>query len=398
MLTYLVASCSLPVIESQGHVSSLVDMRSKNWTSTALTLLMLLFYHNLLRLYYTKRSRDIASHGTKSLEGGGVDSGFAYVFYATADLYACSTLVNIQRLRDLNSTIPIHVLASEYLSIPYMDALVAANVTVHVEETPQMSGLSGGYYQDCLLKLLAFKMHKLDPSLKRVIMFDSDQLILKHFDHLFSDIPSVDLAAPRAYWLPPGDAPFSSAFMLITLSDRLWEQINQTFPSDDLADQGPVRADMEVLNDEFRETAMILSGEYVTLNSHWEDWNIPNWFHPEASSPLLNRTSLPVPDLSEFVDQPSVEPQSELNVQDIWSQEPKKPAPRFPADSEIFQNLLQLHEYASIVHFTGLGKPWTYNVQEVFNQRQDAHPSFALQFGMWRKVAGDVCPEDWDIQ
>ena len=39
-------------------------------------------------------------------------------------------------------------------------------------------------------------MHRLEPSLKRVLLFDSDQLILKHFDNLFSDIPPVDLAAP----------------------------------------------------------------------------------------------------------------------------------------------------------------------------------------------------------
>lgn len=385
-------------------------MRYKSWTSTALTLLMLFFYHSLLKIYYSKQSNDLASHEKRSLQDAGTSArasaGFAYVFYVTADLYACSALVNIQRLRDTNSTVPIHVLASEFLSIPYMDALQDANVTVHIEETPQLSTLSGGYYQDCLLKLLAFKMHRLDPSLKRVILFDSDQLILKNFDNLFFDLPSgVDLAAPRSYWLPPGDATFSSAFLVITLSDRLWEQVNQTLPSDGSAYQGPVRADMEILNEELGDTAMILSGEYVTLNSHWEDWNIPNWFHPEGSPegspegyPLINRTFSHVPDLSEYMEEPSVEPQADLKARDTsWTgQGPREPTPRFPENSEIFQQLIQLHEYTSIVHFTALGKPWTYTVQDVFGLRPDAHPMFALQFGMWRKMARAVCPEDWD--
>lgn len=34
---------------------------------------------------------------------------------------------------------------------------------------------------------------------------------------------------------------------------------------------------------------MMLSGEYVTLNSHWEDWNLPTWHHPKHA---LNMTTV----------------------------------------------------------------------------------------------------------
>ncbi|KUI56475.1 Glucose N-acetyltransferase 1 [Cytospora mali] len=281
-----------------------------------------------------------------------------------------------------------------------MDALQDADVTVHIEETPHPSPLLGGYYEDCLLKLLAFKMHKLDPSLKRVLLLDSDQLILKHFDNLFSDLPTVDLAAPRAYWLSQEQAAFSSAFMLITLSDRLWGVVNKTIPIDGSDAKDPVRADMDILNDELGGTAMILSGEYVTLNSHWEDWKTPNWFHAE-DFPHLNRTiSDVVPNIPDLVDGATIEPRPDLRAGDEGQVHMARlePDPRYPEDSDISQQLVQLYEYTSIVHFSALGKPWSYSTREVMDMRQEAHPLFALQFGMWRKVAREVCPEDWSVK
>ncbi|ROW07247.1 hypothetical protein VMCG_03798 [Cytospora schulzeri] len=377
-------------------------MRTRSWIFTAVTFLIFLFYHSLLKIYYKDQSRGLSDQGRRaSSKNVGENDGFAYVFYATADLYACATLVNIQRLKTLGSTIPIHVLASDYLSIPYMDALQDADVTVHIEETPRARLPYGSYYEDCLLKLLAFKMHKLDPSLKRVLIFDSDQLLLKHFDNLFSDLPRVDLAAPRAYWQTPKEAAgFSSAFMMITLSDRLWEKVNKTLSGDEWPAEGSLGADMDILNEELGDTATILSGEYVTLNSHWESWWLPSWFHPE-DTPSYNRTiSDIVPDSSELMDKPSAAPLADLKSRgtDQSTMAHLEHKPLFPEQSEIFQQLIQLQEYASIVHFSALGKPWTYSVQEAMQERPGAHPLFAYQFGMWRKVASEVCPEDWSVK
>lgn len=42
---------------------------------------------------------------------------------------------------------------------------------------------------------------------------------------------------------------------------------------------------MDIVNQLFSDTVMILPGQFVTLNSHWEDWNLPNWFHAANARP-----------------------------------------------------------------------------------------------------------------
>ncbi|KAI6827083.1 hypothetical protein KC340_g9381 [Hortaea werneckii] len=212
--------------------------------------------------------------------------GFAYAFYATSDSYACSALVNIYRLQhELGSKLPIHMLVSDGVSSPYIQSFEAAGVFVHHEQTPKLkSSIVGSYYEDCLLKLLAFKLHALDPRLKRVLALDSDQLVMQNLDHLFAGLPKVDLAAPRAYWLSRGF--LASTFMMISLSDRLWKTVE-----DALDTIGYDKFDMDVINDLLGDTVMMLSGEYVTLNSHWEDWNLPKWYHPTQE---LNMTTIDI--------------------------------------------------------------------------------------------------------
>lgn len=112
---------------------------------------------------------------------------------------------------------------------------------VHFEEAPPLSGGNAGYYGDCLLQLLAFKLHRLSPGLKRVLAFDSDQLIMRNLDHLFTGLPAVDLASPRAYWLAKDF--LASTFMIIDLSDRLWEAVNSA-----LSSAGYNEFDMDIIN------------------------------------------------------------------------------------------------------------------------------------------------------
>lgn len=349
-----------------------------------MALLTILFYHNLLRIYYASKIDDMRKHVPHISRREAEESGFAYVFYATSDSYACSALVNIHQLQTLGSTIPVHVLASEGVSKPYIDAFATAGATTHVETTPKLPLQHGHYYEDCLLKLVVFKMHTLDPSLRRVLLFDSDQLILKHFDNLFSDIPPVDLAAPRAYWLPTEDAVFSSAFMLINLSDRLWDKVNKTFPTgeEDLGGAEP-KVDMDIINDVLGDTATVLSGEYVTLNSHWETWELPNWYHPgDRHHPQTDKPARRTPQRKR-----PTGPIIRLLDDD---QEPGK---AHSENSDIYRHLAELYEYTPILHFTALGKPWMFTVEEVVQHRQNAHPAFALQFGRWRNIAEQVCPK-----
>lgn len=317
------------------------------------------------------------------------------MFYATSPSYACSALVNIHQLQTLGSTVPIHVIASEKVPRPYIDAFETAGVTTHVETTPKSHLQHGHYYEDCLLKLFVFKMHKLDPSLKRVLLFDSDQLILKHFDNLFSDIPPVDLAAPRAYWLRAGEAVFSSAFMLIKLSDRLWYKVNKTLPTgdDDFGGAEP-KVDMDIINDALGDTATVLSGEYVTLNSHWEDWDLPNWYHPKDSQDYSRTQSNNSVEEFRKLRRPLEGVAGPLEG-DQLSAAAAKDDMSHSEDSDIYKQLVELYEYIPIVHFTALGKPWMYTVEEVVHHRHDAHPAFALQFSHWRNIAEYICPEGY---
>jgi hypothetical protein len=50
------------------------------------------------------------------------------------------------------------------------------------------------------------------------------------------------------------------------------------------------------------------------------------------------------------------------------------------------------NEEVYILHFTALGKPWSYTVQSVRKRRPKAHPLFAQQFLLWRMAARQVCP------
>jgi hypothetical protein len=116
-------------------------------------------------------------------------------------------------------------------------------------------------------------MHHIDPTLKRVIVLDSDQLILKPLDHLFHmDELDVDLAAPRTYWIVK--EMFSTAFMVITLSDRSWRKVQTALENIRLE-----QYDMDIANEVFGDEVLMLPGQFVALNSHWEDWNLPRWFH-----------------------------------------------------------------------------------------------------------------------
>lgn len=360
---------------------------------------------------------------------------FAYVFYATSDRYACSVLVNVHRLQSvLHATLPIHVLVSAEVGRPYLKAFESANATIHVEEVPKLADNTSIYYRDCLLKLVAFRMHRLQPHLRRVLMFDSDQLIMKNLDGLFTALPSVDLAAPRAYWL--GKDTLSSTFMMIELSDRLWERVEAA-----LGSIGPKEYDMDLVNDLLGDTVMMLGGEYVTINSHWEDWNLPNWYHPQTkiddttAVEIINKVAKSKWDaMRKRQLQPgggdaeprrdgssSSPPRIDLGLADAASQasaarqsveqahpeanasapagessppEPVSVAQRFPASHPLAAELYHLQDAAAVIHFSAVGKPWMLSAEEVREIRPDAHPLLGQQMQIWRDAALEVCPSE----
>lgn len=214
-------------------------------------------------------------------------SPFAYVFYATQSDYACSVLVNIDRLQNLfNTTHRIIVLVRPDLASSYLTAFTRLNATVIPYSPPELRDEQIGYYHDVLLKLVAFRLHHYIPSLKRILVLDSDQLILQSLDHVF-DLPPVDVAAPRAYWGQEGTG-FTSAFLLVTLSDRVWDRMTQEI--------GAIKQnvfDMDLVNEMFKQTVLMLPGNYATLNSHWETNNIPSWWM--GDTPVWPYTQLQPP-------------------------------------------------------------------------------------------------------
>lgn len=451
-------------------------------------------------------------------------SPFAYVFYATQSDYACSALVNIDRLQNhFNTTHRIIVLVRPDLASSYLTAFTSLNATVIPYNPPELADEQTGYYQDVLLKLVAFRLHHYIPSLKRILILDSDQLILKSLDHVF-DLPPVDVAAPRAYW-GQDKTGFTSAFLLVTLSDRVWDRMAQEL--------GAIKHDvfdMDLVNGVFKQTVLMLPGDYATLNSHWETNDIPPWWMgdtpvwPYTQLPMENvapKKNLPpgmvVPkqpesqesdaseerDENEFYNgQPVVRqrpqqtqqqrasqqeqalpqqhassqeqfspsqktpPQLQASKQQQASQTPESPqqpqqpqikqpaqpsqdhykqqsheSPTHPSQQQPPSNSLGqptneknpeskiqrrspvteeeakerayeedqlkkrkevynavLHEiYAAVkvLHFTALGKPWSWHIGDVEEARPFAHDLFKLQFESWQNASWRLCSPEW---
>ncbi|KAH0283634.1 nucleotide-diphospho-sugar transferase [Aureobasidium namibiae CBS 147.97] len=322
-------------------------------------------------------------------------SPYAYVFYATQDTYACSVLVNIRQLQGIHKTPHrIFVLITKDISANYVSALSSTGAMLSLQIPPPLrEGTEGGvYYRDCLLKLFGFKMHRIDPSLKKVIVLDSDQLILKPLDHLFyMDALNADLAAPRAYWIDKQT--FSTAFMVISLSDRTWRKVETALQNVKI-DQ----YDMDIANEVFGDEVLMLTGSFVALNSHWEDWNLPRWFHaPDVivTEPVLPSISTKADDKSLATDHshPSSGRLPDTIPGIINAPKDKKHDRPFTPDRDptitehtdlksryLYNQLFDLYNQVSVLHYTAMTKPWGTNAMMIDQGRPDAHPLLREQF------------------
>ncbi|KID96236.1 alphaN-acetylglucosamine transferase, partial [Metarhizium majus ARSEF 297] len=262
----------------------------------------------------------------------------AYVFYAHSDNYACSVLVNAHILQHLMGTrYRIFAIISDGISRTMQDALAAKNISL-IKETPlPLHANSIPYYEGCLLKLAAFRMHEYDSSIQRLLVLDADQLILRNLDMIF-DTQMTDFMAPTAYWI--SNDTITSTCMLIQPGKPMWDRVKaaaKRIKSD--------KYDMDLINDLFAERGDRLSERYVTLNSHWEDWNIPLWMGPRSSN-----------------------------------------------GTAIDQQLRALYDQAAIIHFTAAGKPWMHDTQALREQKPDARPLMVEQWARWRSLALHNCP------
>ena len=345
-------------------------------------------------------------------------SPYAYVFYATEAEYACSVLISIDRLNNVFYTKHrIIVLVKSTISSEYLSRFTAQNATVVPYEPPPLYDNDVPYYADVLLKLVGFRLHQFIPSLKRVLILDSDQLILQSLDHVFY-FPAVDLAAPRA-----GISGFTSAFLLVSLSDRLWNRVELALQTIDHN-----TFDMDLLNAMFAETVMILPGDYCTLNSEWETNNIPKWWQgsepPRELSWTPRRKLPPTPDPPPIEIPPPLQgPLSTNNTSDLSEpdqvllseyhnatarREATIQAARDAVEvvhkdhvkqdelrergKRLNTTLEDVYKEVKVMHYTGFGKPWQKYLEEVKKKRPDAHPLFAKGFEVWRMKAAEICP------
>lgn len=347
-------------------------------------------------------------------------SPYAYVFYATEAQYACSVIINIDRLVNVFHTKHrIVVLVKPTIDSTYLSHFTAQNATVIPYEPPPLYDNDLPYYSDVLLKLVGFRLHQYIPSLKRILILDSDQIILQSLDHVFS-LPAADLAAPRAYWL--GSSGFTSAFLLVSLSDRLWNRMDAA-----LKGINDNTFDMDLLNKMFIETVMLLPGDYCTLNSEWETNTLPGWW--QGSEPPREPMWRPSSKLPPAPDPPPIEVpfpikgismnetknlsdtdqlflkryQEDVAARDLQIQAAKDAVEK--AHKEQVQKdeskergirlrkvLEDVYNDVKVMHYTALAKPWSKYVGEVEQQRPDAHPLFAKGFEMWRSKAAELCP------
>jgi hypothetical protein len=326
---------------------------------------------------------------------------FGYVFYATTDLYACSALVNVHRLRFLFHTKhPVYLLASSGVSDVYKERFRERyNVTVIEHEPPPLAGDSSPYYRDVLLKLISFNILNWAPQLRRILVIDSDQIILKPLDGVFAQYPpDVEIAGAHAYWLPD-DPIATSAMIMVSLSTELWRRMNSS-----LTNITTSMYDMDLINSMFRGEMMLLPGNYVTLNSHWETNELPVWAKYRAvlpGQPAQNNT-MNSTDQEKQRPSPNNARREEARNQTVAPSTTSTPntlsapisAGTFTTyDPAVIDPLTSIfNEEVYILHFTALGKPWSYTVQSVRKRRPKAHPLFAQQFLLWRMAARQVCP------
>lgn len=66
---------------------------------------------------------------------------------------------------------------------------------------------------------------------------------------------------------------------------------------------------------------------------------------------------------------------------------------RTEGNQRLNERLEELYSQTHIVHFTAVGKPWMYDVQQVAETKPNAHPLPLEQWARWRMLAMQECPE-----
>ncbi|KAF1938043.1 glucose N-acetyltransferase 1 [Clathrospora elynae] len=130
------------------------------------------------------------------------------------------------------------------------------NAKLHPVKPLQVAGRTKGEWEwdETVTKLMAFSLEYYD----RVIALDSDMTLLASLDELFL-LPPTPMAMPRAYWTDSKPWPLSTMLMVIKPSLDEFEAFKQRMQSG--GDSALVKAhrfDMEIVNERFEESALVL--------------------------------------------------------------------------------------------------------------------------------------------
>lgn len=125
-------------------------------------------------------------------------------------------------------------------------------------------GSSKASWDTSVAKLAAFGAVQYD----RVIHLDSDMTLLQNLDELFF-LPEATVAMPRAYWLLPESRTLSSLLAVIRPSWREYKALREDGAAVAMGqmkvDLQESRFDMEILNNRYGDTALVLPQRQFAL-------------------------------------------------------------------------------------------------------------------------------------
>ncbi|KAH6896691.1 nucleotide-diphospho-sugar transferase [Thelonectria olida] len=201
-------------------------------------------------------------------------SRFAYTQYVTNADYLCNSVMIFETLHRLGSKADRLMMYPNFMldptdtesDTPHGKLLIQArdkyNVKLMPVEVQHREG-ADATWADSFTKLLAFNQTQYD----RVLSLDSDGAVLQPMDELFL-LPPSPVAMPRAYWLldeSPPKTMLSSQVVLIQPDTVEFERIIHKIATTTENDY-----DMEIVNDLYRDSAMILPHRpYDMLTGEW---------------------------------------------------------------------------------------------------------------------------------
>ncbi|KAK4192993.1 nucleotide-diphospho-sugar transferase [Podospora australis] len=206
---------------------------------------------------------------TQTLRPG--EERFAYVQYATNEIYLCNALINFARLKECSTKHDLALIYPEKWDdekvrketrlYKLMRIIRAKYPGIKLYPSEVLWTPKGdSTWADSLTKLHAFALTEYS----RVLVFDSDTLVLNNMDRYFL-APRAAVAVPRAYWMNEHgrnasfhDQVLGSHVMLVEPNTHQYQRVvEEARVSGDF--------DMEVVNHLFKDSAMILPHRGLAL-------------------------------------------------------------------------------------------------------------------------------------